>query len=243
VDGLCHNCQQPGHVIKDCPEPKPDTRKCRNCEEVGHVKAICPKVQCFKCKEMGHMMPNCTNKRVKACRNCGEVGHLQNSCPNPTLLCDLCGRVGHAKSDCRHGGQKKGSSKRGRHALNDMRKDWGTFKDNPISDNCFAHMVQQLTFGIINGEAWSEQEFSVPSVHDQKVQQLVKDAVDWETAGEDGRTAGGNWGCAEENAAEGDSGSAGESAAEECAAEQNSAEWQGSQEDSDEADPDEEFDG
>jgi hypothetical protein len=92
-----------------------------------------------------------------------------------------------------------------------MRKDWGTFKDNTISENSLAHMAQQLSLSIIN---WSGQEFPVPSVDDQKVQQLAKDAVEWETAGEDWCTAGGNWGCADENAAEGDSGSAGESAAE-----------------------------
>ena len=39
--GVCHNCEMPGHHIKDCPQPKP----CKACRQMGHEQgdSVCPK--------------------------------------------------------------------------------------------------------------------------------------------------------------------------------------------------------
>ena len=54
----CRNCEQEGHMSRECPEPRnPATVTCRNCEKVGHFSKDCDqprdysKVQCRNCGE------------------------------------------------------------------------------------------------------------------------------------------------------------------------------------------------
>jgi cellular nucleic acid-binding protein len=60
---LMHLSYEYGHRKSDCPNER--VIKCRNCEEVGHVSRECPKptdwskVQCRNCKVYGHTVKRC----------------------------------------------------------------------------------------------------------------------------------------------------------------------------------------
>ena len=57
----CRNCEQPGHIAKDCPQPNLKLR-CHRCNELGHKAQQCslPKPDfCFECKKEGHKRPYC----------------------------------------------------------------------------------------------------------------------------------------------------------------------------------------
>jgi hypothetical protein len=102
----CHNCQQTGHKMTDCPLNKVQSGsfaqifqqpKCHNCQQLGHKMADCPlnKVQassfaqnfqqpkCHNCQQLGHKMADCPNKDSQklACHNCKQFGHKMSDCP------------------------------------------------------------------------------------------------------------------------------------------------------------------
>eukprot|EP00735_Rhodelphis_limneticus_P008802 TRINITY_DN2284_c0_g1::TRINITY_DN2284_c0_g1_i1::g.6734::m.6734 TRINITY_DN2284_c0_g1::TRINITY_DN2284_c0_g1_i1::g.6734 ORF type:complete len:215 (-),score=52.00,sp/Q94C69/CSP3_ARATH/31.42/5e-28,sp/Q94C69/CSP3_ARATH/41.10/3e-06,CSD/PF00313.17/5.4e-24,zf-CCHC/PF00098.18/1.2e-07,zf-CCHC/PF00098.18/1.2e-07,zf-CCHC/PF00098.18/0.00084,zf-CCHC_4/PF14392.1/1.1,zf-CCHC_4/PF14392.1/0.4,zf-CCHC_4/PF14392.1/0.39,zf-CCHC_2/PF13696.1/0.32,zf-CCHC_2/PF13696.1/0.43,zf-CCHC_2/PF13696.1/4.9,OB_RNB/PF08206.6/0.03,zf len=64
VSGLCYNCQQRGHLARDCTAEKRDPR-------------------CYNCGKTGHLGKDCTEARSgeKRCYDCGEVSHLARDCP------------------------------------------------------------------------------------------------------------------------------------------------------------------
>ncbi|KAG9684560.1 hypothetical protein KCU95_g10630, partial [Aureobasidium melanogenum] len=106
----CHNCGQPGHMSRDCTEPKKMTGACFNCGEVGHNKSECtkePVITCNNCKGEGHISRECPEPRSAAnvtCNNCSELGHFSRDCPKPRdwtkVTCNQCGLKGHTARRC-----------------------------------------------------------------------------------------------------------------------------------------------
>ena len=52
----CNHCNDPGHLMKDCPE-----LVCHNCKEIGHFARVCPMRKCSLCAGFGHFARQCTN--------------------------------------------------------------------------------------------------------------------------------------------------------------------------------------
>jgi hypothetical protein len=64
--------------------PHGDT-KCYNCNDYGHISRDCDrerKFVCYKCNEEGHKSHDCP-KSVNTCFNCQEPGHMAKDCSMP----------------------------------------------------------------------------------------------------------------------------------------------------------------
>jgi cellular nucleic acid-binding protein len=117
--GICHRCNQPGHMAKDCPKKK----KCYACGSEDHLSANCPnrikiipsrttnqlnRIVCHRCDQPGHLAKDCPEK--KKCYTCGSEDHLSANCPNQstkphqtnkrTAVCFRCNQPGHTTIDC-----------------------------------------------------------------------------------------------------------------------------------------------
>jgi hypothetical protein len=47
---LCSNCNQPGHILRNCTQPYASSAACFFCGQIGHIQTNCPlKVPCFSC--------------------------------------------------------------------------------------------------------------------------------------------------------------------------------------------------
>lgn len=80
---VCYNCNETGHVKKDCPNVKSKSQAssviCYNCNKTGHIKRDCPDfkrgqgsdVTCYNCNETGHIKRNCP-KLAAARTECGS---------------------------------------------------------------------------------------------------------------------------------------------------------------------------
>ena len=95
---VCSNCEQEGHRLRTCPEPrKSRSRGCRNCDSEDHLAADCDQPRkpregevCHNCGSDKHYGKDCTEERKpradnRACHNCLETGHLSKECLKPRL--------------------------------------------------------------------------------------------------------------------------------------------------------------
>ncbi len=57
---ICFNCQNKGHIAKDCNMPI----RCDNYKRNGHTWKEYPSIKCIKCDEKGHIAENCIGKKI-----------------------------------------------------------------------------------------------------------------------------------------------------------------------------------
>ena len=78
--GKCYNCDQPGHLARNCPSASGAGDTSRNVARNGHGG------KCYNCDQPGHLARNCSSDsarpRVGNCYNCNQSGHLARDCRN-----------------------------------------------------------------------------------------------------------------------------------------------------------------
>jgi len=69
---ICFNCNQPGHIGKNCP------KKLRNQKIEPQNSDQGSERKCHHCGKLGHTMDFCFY--LVPCKNCGKVGHSIKRC-------------------------------------------------------------------------------------------------------------------------------------------------------------------
>ena len=57
---ICFNCQNEGHMVKDCNM----LTRCGNCKRNGHTWKECPSIKYAKCGEKEHVAGNCLSEKI-----------------------------------------------------------------------------------------------------------------------------------------------------------------------------------
>jgi len=126
----CNNCNQVGHLVRDCPEPIKIPR-CPMCGTPGHAETRCPNRSCLRCGQPGfgflESCMHCRRLNDVECTECGYYGHVARDCPDlwrryhatttgskvitpssgaaekpdKECWCCNCGKKGHMRDDCR----------------------------------------------------------------------------------------------------------------------------------------------
>lgn len=118
---LCRNCNELGHVMKNCPEERREhklpTITCSNCSQDGHRLRDCRWSEYIvPCRITAHKVRSGTSRRqirlqelrvssILGCSDmqkltgCSKSGHRANDCPEPPNLDNMeCRRCGESKS-------------------------------------------------------------------------------------------------------------------------------------------------
>jgi len=124
----CHNCNQFGHQVRDCPEPVKAV-KCPVCGGEGHRENRCPERCCLRCGQPSFSFQescsHCQRLNREECKECRKRGHIARDCPdywrrfhmstlstkvvkprsrsqksNKDCWCCNCGSQGHLQEAC-----------------------------------------------------------------------------------------------------------------------------------------------
>ena len=87
-EGACHRCGMPGHIARNCPQP----RICTKCGMGGHVAKFCGQKQLTAKDKM-------LAKYSEVCHRCGNKGHMARECSSVAFKCRICGED-HHQSEC-----------------------------------------------------------------------------------------------------------------------------------------------
>ena len=110
----CFNCGQPGHLSKDCTQPRQNNGGGRggggggrgggggDRPERAEGGAPRPSGNCFTCGRPGHLSRNCpaAGGAGPRCYNCGQSGHMSRECPAERGTCHNCQQTGHVAREC-----------------------------------------------------------------------------------------------------------------------------------------------
>ncbi|XP_055321315.1 uncharacterized protein LOC129577772 [Sitodiplosis mosellana] len=81
----CLNCQEKGHLAKNCPRP-PSKKRCYMCGVEGHLEPKCPHKICLLCgrksQRYSHGCGECNRDREIVCHLCRQKGHKAFLCPD-----------------------------------------------------------------------------------------------------------------------------------------------------------------
>lgn len=107
----CFNCNQEGHISRECPEPRKERRSFdrggggRAPSRYGERDQSRGPMTCYNCGAEGHMSRECPSGRK--CFNCNGLGHESKDCSEPrkerdqsAQKCYQCGEYGHISRDC-----------------------------------------------------------------------------------------------------------------------------------------------
>lgn len=95
----CKNCDELGHIGKNCPTEF--IQRCYYC--LGpHHKEKCEMNYCFLCAADGHRSTNCPDRHKRTCRRCNKKGHIESDCSILVNFRDINYRlIEHSKIDRR----------------------------------------------------------------------------------------------------------------------------------------------
>eukprot|EP00090_Calanus_glacialis_P047596 TRINITY_DN9960_c0_g1_i1.p1 TRINITY_DN9960_c0_g1~~TRINITY_DN9960_c0_g1_i1.p1 ORF type:complete len:796 (-),score=264.41 TRINITY_DN9960_c0_g1_i1:113-2500(-) len=126
----CNNCNQFGHLARDCSEPFKIPR-CPMCGKPGHAETRCPEKSCLRCGQPGfgflESCMHCRRLNDTECTECAYYGHIARDCPDlwrrfhattagtkvaapkaghadkleKQCWCCNCGRKGHVLDNCK----------------------------------------------------------------------------------------------------------------------------------------------
>ncbi|CAI2385381.1 unnamed protein product [Moneuplotes crassus] len=97
----CRNCQEIGHMARNCPN---ETKYpcCKFCGLEHGPQENCTSIKCFRCNKSGHKISECRERNITMCYKCKSIGHSGDKCFMTAyngrlkqVLCMICSKPGH----------------------------------------------------------------------------------------------------------------------------------------------------